>query len=53
MVITYSLPEESVLETEGEEEEGGAECREEKQTGGEGRQTSKLSAQLFFSREAV
>lgn len=52
MVITYSLPEESVLETEGEEEEGGAECREEKQTG-ESRQTSKLSAQFFFFREAV
>lgn len=38
MVITYSLPEKSVLEAEeeaeAEEEVGGAECREEKQTGG-------------------
>lgn len=32
MVITYSLPEKSVLETE---EGGGAECWKEKQTGGE------------------
>lgn len=54
MVITYSLPEKSVLETEEgkeEEKEVGAECqsigRKSRREGKE-RQTSKLRTQFFW-----